>query len=200
MNSRPQDILGIVFSDGTAPHFWSTLPMFPMLPGMKAIMEGLDYKETIGLKAETKLSPEEWDAYQKGEKENETGKRQVGKEFTFMPETFVEVEKKDLLNQTPPKLGNRPVCVIKGNHPTRDIQRLYEKGVARGNGTEEDRKEARDAIGVWIEKEKGFHESFLKLSSKGHWIEATQSGHWVHHTEPELIVEGVRWVFENLEE
>jgi Alpha/beta hydrolase family len=199
MNSRPQDISAMVFSDGTAPGFWSVLPMFPMVPGMKAVMEGVDYKGAIGLKSETKLSSEEWDAYQKNEKENEKSKRQGGKEFAVMPETFVEVEKKKLLNQSPPKLEDRPVCVIKGNHPTRDIIRVYEKGVALGNGTDEERKEVTDAIGTWIEKEKGFHESFLTLSSKNRWIDATQSGHWVHHTEPELIAEGVHWVLENLE-
>jgi alpha/beta hydrolase fold len=199
MNSRPQDISAMVFSDGTAPGFWSVLPMFPMVPGMKAVMEGVDYKEATGLKAETKLSSEEWETYQKFEKENEKSKRQGGKEFAVMPETFVEVEKKELLNQTPPKLGSRPVCVIKGNHPTRDIKRVYEKGVARGNGTEAERKEARDVMDRWIEKERGFHESFLTLSNKNHWIDAVQSGHWVHHTEPELIAEGVRWVLESLE-
>jgi len=199
MNSRPQDISAMIFSDGTAPGFWSVLPMFPTLPGMKAMMEGVDYKEAVGLKSETKLSPEEWDIYQKFEKENEKSKRQGGKEFAVMLETFVEVEKKELLNQTPPKLGNQPVCVIKGSHPTRDIQRLYEKGVRLGNGTDEEREEVRDAIGNWIENERGFHESFLSLSSKNHWIDAKQSGHWVHHTEPELISEGVLWVLENLE-
>jgi hypothetical protein len=168
---RPQDIAGTVFSDGTAPGFWSVLPMFPTLPEVKAVINGLDY----------------WH------------KRQAAKEFEFMNETFVEIEKKDLLNQTPPKLGNRPICVIKGNHAMRDIQRLYEKGVERGNGTEEERKKVRDAIGLWVQHEKGFHESFLKLSTKGHWIDAPQSGHWPHQTEPNLAAEGVRWVLESLD-
>jgi pimeloyl-ACP methyl ester carboxylesterase len=196
---RPQDIAGTVFSDGTAPGFWSVLPMFPILPEVKAVINGLDYWDSIGMKAETKLSPEELEVHLKEGRENERHKRQAAKEFEFMNETFVEIEKKDLLNQTPPKLGNRPVYVIKGNHATRDIQRLYEKGVERGNGTEEERKKVRDAIGLWVWREKRFHESFLKLSTKGHWIDAPESGHWPHQTEPELVAEGVRWVLENLD-
>ena len=199
INMRPQDIAGTVFSDGTAPGFWSVLPMFATLPEVKSVIEGLDYSETIGLKTETKLSPAEWDAHLKVGRENERHQRQAAKEFEFMSGTFVEIGKKDLLNQTPPKLGNRPVCVIKGNHATRDIQRLYDKGVERGNGTEEERKKMRDAIGLWVAKEKGFHESFLGLSTKGHWIDASESGHWPHQTEPELVANGVRWVLEHID-
>lgn len=199
INMRPQDIAGTVFSDGTAPGFWSVLPMFATLAEVKSVIEGLDYFETIGMKTETKLSPAEWDAHMKVGRENKRHKRQATKEFEFMPGTFVEIGKKDLLNQTPPKLGDRPVCVIKGNHATRDIQRLYDKGVERGNGTEEERKKMRDAIELWSEKEKAFHESFLKLSTKGKWIDASESGHWPHQTEPELVAEGVRWILSQLD-
>jgi pimeloyl-ACP methyl ester carboxylesterase len=198
MNSRPQDISGMVFSDGTAPGFWRVLPMFPTLPEVKAVIEGLDYWDTVEMKSETKLSPEEWEEFRK-QGATERNKRQAWKEFELMHDTFVEVEKKNLFNQAPHKLGDRPICVIKGNHATRDIQRLYEKGIERGNGTEEERKKMKDAIGLWVEKEKGFHESFLKLSTKGHWIDALESGHWPHETEPELVADGVRWVFENLD-
>ncbi|KAH8773293.1 Alpha/Beta hydrolase protein [Hyaloscypha finlandica] len=199
MNMRPQDISGMVFSDGTAPGFWSVLPMFPTLPEVKAVIEGLNYWDAVGITTETKLTHDEWEAFLEGGRENETHKRQAAKEFEFMDRTFVEVEKKELIKQTPPKLGNRPVCVIKGNHATRDIQRLYEKGVERGNGTEEERKKVRDMIGLWVDKEKGFHELFLKLSRKNHWIDATESGHWPHQTEPELVAEGVRWALKNLD-
>ena len=199
MNIRPQDISAMVFADGTAPGFWSVLPMFPAMSEFKVIIEGLDYMEAIGMHVETRLDAEEWDALQKEGKENEKHKRQAAKEFEFMSGTFVEIEKKDLLGQTSPKLGNRPVCVIKGNHPTRDVQRLYEKGILRGNGTEEERKKIREAIDVWVEHEKGFHESFLKLSTKGHWIDAPNSGHWIHQTEPELVAEGVHWALVNME-
>jgi pimeloyl-ACP methyl ester carboxylesterase len=198
MSMRPQDISGMVFSDGTAPGFWGVLPMFPALPEFKAIIEGLDYMEVVGVKAETKLTREEWEALSKEGSENEKSKRQGAKEFEFMCGTFVEVEKKNLLDQTPPILHDRPVCVIKGNHPTRDIQRLYDEGVARGNGTEVERKKIKEAIGVWIEHERSFHESFLKLSTKGHWIDAPNSGHWPHQTEPELVAEGLRWVLQNI--
>ena len=54
-------------------------------------------------------------------------------------------------------------------------------------------------ISTWIKHEKGFHESFLGLSNTYQWIDAAKSGHGVHHTEPELIAEGVRWILKNLE-
>jgi pimeloyl-ACP methyl ester carboxylesterase len=199
MSMRPQDVSGMVFSEGTAPGFWSVLPMFPTLPEMKAVIEGLNYWEAVGMIAETKLTPEEWEDFLSQGKNNERHKRQAAKEFELMDETFVEVEKKNLLRQVPPKLGNQPVCVIKGNHATRDIQRLYEKGVQRGNGTEEERKKVRDMIKLWVDKESEFHESFLKLSTKGYWINASESGHWPHQTEPELVAEGVGWVVKNID-
>lgn len=202
MNTRPQDICGMIFSDGTAPGFWSVLPMFPTLPEVKAVIEGLDYWESVGMSTETQLTSEEWEVFlhpSMDQRESERHKQQAAKEFEFMDSTFVEIEKKDLFNQTPPKLGNRPVCVIKGNHATRDIQRLYDKGVERGNGTEEERKKMRDMIRLWVQHEKPFHESFLALSTKTHWIDALESGHWPHQTEPELVAEGVRWVLENLD-
>jgi len=198
MNSRPQDIVGMVFSEGTAPGLWSVLPMFPTLPEFKAITEGINYWDTVGMTTETKLTPEEWEEFLK-QGARERNKRQAARELEFMHGTFEEIGKKDLFNQSPAKLGNRPVCVIKGNHATRDQQRLYEKGVERGNGTEDERRKMRDAIGLWVEKEKGFHESFLKLSTKGHWIDASASGHWPHETEPELVADSVRWVLDNLE-
>ena len=63
MNNRPEDIVGMVFSDGTAPHFWDVLPMFPMVPAMQAVWGGLNYKEELDIRSQTKLTDEEWDAY-----------------------------------------------------------------------------------------------------------------------------------------
>jgi len=62
--------------------------------------------------------------------------------------TFTEVEKKNLLKQDIPKLGDRPVYVIKGDYARHDVQKIYNKGIARGNGIIEERKKAQDMINL----------------------------------------------------
>jgi hypothetical protein len=198
MNSRPEDIAGIVFAEGSAPHYFDVLPMFPMVPEFKAVMGDISYNDGIELRGRTKLSLEEYDAQKMFEVTDEKTKRQSAKEFSCVKVSFTELEKKDLLNQKPPKMGNRPVCVIKGNH-ARDVQMIYDKGVALGNGTEAERERVREVINIWDTEEKGLHESFFGLSSKTRWVDATRTGHWLHHTEPELIAEGVQWILDNLE-
>jgi pimeloyl-ACP methyl ester carboxylesterase len=39
---------------------------------------------------------------------------------------------------------------------------------------------------------------FLKLSTKSELVFATESGHFAQMTQPEIVVDGVKWVLNNL--
>jgi pimeloyl-ACP methyl ester carboxylesterase len=48
------------------------------------------------------------------------------------------------------------------------------------------------------EKSKSLMEKFLKLSTKSELVFATESGHFVQMTQPDIVVNGVKWVLDNL--
>jgi hypothetical protein len=48
------------------------------------------------------------------------------------------------------------------------------------------------------EKNKGLMKEFLKLSTKNTLVFTYNSGHFVQLPEPDIVVDGVKWVLENL--
>jgi pimeloyl-ACP methyl ester carboxylesterase len=197
MHSRPDDIAGMVFVDAGVPHAFEVLPMAWRDPQMIAVTSDLDFLGVTGLKKNTVLSPEEWRAFLK-EEQSEKHERQAAKENEVLPETYSALAKKGLLEKNPPLLGNRPICVVKGNSNT-DYEKLYHAGVATGNGTEEQRARYRNMLRTWEEKDTGLQKQFLQLSTNGHFIQAPKtSGHNVQLTDPQFIADGVRWTLEHL--
>jgi pimeloyl-ACP methyl ester carboxylesterase len=69
---------------------------------------------------------------------------------------------------------------------------LYKAGVAKGNGTEEQRSYVRELIKTVDAKNEGLTREFLKLSTKSELVFATESGHFVQMTQPEIVVDGVK--------
>jgi hypothetical protein len=81
---------------------------------------------------------------------------------------------------------------------SRDWSGLYKAGVEKGNGTEEQRSHAREMIRTADEKNKGLMKEHLKLSTKGKLVFAHESGHFVQLTQPDIVVDGVKWVLDEL--
>ena len=79
------------------------------------------------------------------------------------------------------------------------MQKVYEAGVRAGNGTEEERGAFREMLKTYGTVNEGWQRGILALSSNSRWADATKSGHNVQFTEPELIVEELRWVLDNLQ-
>jgi G:T-mismatch repair DNA endonuclease (very short patch repair protein) len=75
---------------------------------------------------------------------------------------------------------------------------MYNNSVARGNGTEEKRAHVLKMIRTADKKNEGLMKEFLKLSTKNTLVFAHNSGHFVQLTEPDIVVDGVKWVLENL--
>jgi hypothetical protein len=75
---------------------------------------------------------------------------------------------------------------------------LYKAGVAKGNGTEEQRTYVRELIKTVDAKNEALMKEFLRLSTKSELVFATESGHCVQMTQLEIVVDGVKWVLDNL--
>jgi len=75
---------------------------------------------------------------------------------------------------------------------------LYKAGVAKGNGTEEQRSYVRELIKTVDAKNETLMKEFLKLSTKSELVFTTESGLCVQMTQPEIVVDGVKWVLDNL--
>ncbi|KAL4963601.1 alpha/beta fold hydrolase [Aspergillus stella-maris] len=158
------------------------------------IADGVDVYAAWGVEENHKLTREEWDAFraaQGTEKYVAIAQREES-EYSGSFETLRRKELK--LRQ--PLLGDKPVYVIAGTR-SRDWSGLYRAGVARGNGTEEEKRYVRGLIESVDGKSEGLQREFLKLSSRSEIVFARESGHFVQLVQPEVVVEGVGWVLRN---
>lgn len=186
-------VAGVVFVD--ANHETMPLVLDVNDPILWTVAADLDVYSAWGLEAQHKLSQEEWDAFRAvhtGEKYNLI----ADKEEDQYSSSFETLRKKKL-SEKQPLVGDNPVYVIVGTR-SRDWNGLYKAGVAQGNGTEEERSYVRELIKTVDEKNEGVMKEFLKLSSKSELVLATESGHFVQMTQPDIVVNGVKWVLDNL--
>lgn len=161
-----------------------------------AIAAGIESYAAWGVEAEHKLTQEEWDAFRAAES---TEKYQLiaQKEDVeqYLP-SFETLRKKEL-SKKQPIVGDKPVYIIGGTR-SRDWNGLYQAGVAKGNGTEEQRSYVRELIRTVDEKNESLMKEFLKLSSRSKLVFASESGHFVQMTQPNIVIDGVDWVLDNL--
>lgn len=187
-------IAGLVFVD--ANHETAPLVMNVADPILWKLAEGCDPYHAWGVEAEHKLTQEEWDAFRAAEatpRFKDIGEKEdVGNYFPSF-----EVLRRKEMGKKNPIVGDKPVYVIGGTR-SRDWQGLYNAGVARGQGTEEERAHVRKLIEEVDAKSESLMREFLKMSTKSELVFARESGHFVQLTQPEVVVDGVRWVLENL--
>jgi hypothetical protein len=138
---------------------------------------------------------DEWDAFVRDEA-TEKFKLQGEKEENEYAPSFETLRKKEL-EKRQPLLGDKPVYVI-GGFRSRDFNGLYKAGVEKGNGTEEQRSYAREFINTADEKHAGLMKEHLKLSRRAKLVSAYESGHFVQLTQPDIVVDGVKWVLDEL--
>ncbi|KAL4794226.1 alpha/beta-hydrolase [Aspergillus venezuelensis] len=155
------------------------------------IANGVDVYAAWGVEADHKLTREEWDAFraaQGTEKYNAIAQRE-DEEYSGSFETL----RGKGLSKGQPMLGDKPVYVIAGTR-SRDWNGLYRAGVARGNGTEEERNYVRGLIESVDGKSEGLQREFLNLSTRSEIVFARESGHFVQLVQPGVVVGGVEWV------
>jgi pimeloyl-ACP methyl ester carboxylesterase len=186
-------IAGLVLVD--ANHETALQVLNPNNTNLQTISVGVEAYSAQGIKAEHKLTQEEWDAFLSDEA-TEKFKLQAEKEDNEYALSFETLRKKEL-EKRQPLFEDKPVYVI-GGFRSRDWSRLYKAGVEKGNGTEEQRSYAREMIRTADEKHMGLIKEHLKLSTKGKLVFARESGHFVQLTQPDIVVDGVKWVLDEL--
>ncbi|CAD0113456.1 unnamed protein product [Aureobasidium uvarum] len=186
-------IAGLVLVD--ANHETAPLVVDVNDPILWSIAAGVDVYSAWGLETNHKLTPEEWNEFIAGES-TEKYRLIAHKEDVEQYAPSFETLRKKELGKKQPLLGDKPVFVI-GGIRSRDWNGLYQAGIAKGNGTEEERKYVRDLIAGIDEKMAKLMKEFSKLSTKSELVFATESGHFVQMTQPEVVVDGVQWVLDN---
>lgn len=187
-------IAGLVLVD--ANHETAPLVMDVNDPILGTVAAGVEAYSAWGVEAEHKLTPEEWNAFKAAESTEKFKQIEAKEEFENYLPSFETLRKKEL-SKKQPLVGDKPVYVI-GGIRSRDWNGLYKAGVAKGNGTEEQRSHVRELIRTVDAKNEGLMKEFLKLSTKSELVFATESGHFVQMTQPEIVVDGVKWVLDNL--
>ncbi|KAF2638847.1 putative alpha/beta hydrolase [Massarina eburnea CBS 473.64] len=166
-------------------------------PILQVISEGLEPYSSKGIEAEHKLTQEEWDAFRSDQATEKTTLIGFKEDSEQYAPSFETLRKKEL-GKRQPLVGDKPVYVI-GSTRSRDWGRLYKAGVEKGNGTEEQRSHVRELIRTADEKSEGLMKQFLKLSTKSKLVFALESGHFIQLTQPDIVVDGVRWVLDGLQ-
>lgn len=188
-------IAGLVLVD--ANHETAPLVLDVNDPDLLAIAEGVDFYSGIGVRAEHKLTQEEWDAFQSDES-TEKYKLTAHKEDEEQYALSFETLRKKELSKKQPLVEDKPVYVI-GSLRSRDWTGLYKAGVERGNGTEEQRSHVRELIRTADEKSESLMKEWLKISMKSKLVFARESGHFIQLTQPDVVVDGVKYVLDNLQ-
>jgi pimeloyl-ACP methyl ester carboxylesterase len=196
---RLDEIAGLILVDANQLRTNSVLPW--MDPVFGAVQEGLDWLKVQDLEARTALTADEWEVYVT-ELNGAKHKAQAMLERGEVAASYAACEKKmEALKKqrggSECLLGSSPVCVVRG-HADRDLKTAFEAGLARGNGTKEERARYRELVESWEEKDKILQGEALKLSSNRKWMEAVKSGHDVQLVEPDIIVEAIEWVTSTL--
>ncbi|KGO38944.1 hypothetical protein PEX1_018920 [Penicillium expansum] len=186
-------IAGLVLVD--ANHETAPLVMDVDDPILWTVATGVEPYSAWGVEANHKLTQEEWDAFRAAEATEKFELVCREEESNYIP-SFETLRRKEL-SKKQPLVGDKPVYVIGGTRSI-DWSGLYKAGVAKGNGTEEQRSYVRELIKTVDAKNEGLMKEFLKLSTKSELVFATKSGHFVQMTEPEIVVDGVKWVLHNL--
>jgi pimeloyl-ACP methyl ester carboxylesterase len=166
-------------------------------PNLLAIAEGVEAYSGMGIEAEHKLTQEEWDVFRSDEATEKFKMIEQKEDFEQYVPSFETLRKKEL-GKRQPLVGDKPVCVI-GGMRSRDWSGLYKAGVKKGNGTEDQRSHVRELIRTADEKNEGLMKEFLKLSTKSKLVFAYESGHFVQLTQPDIVVDGVKWVLDKLQ-
>ncbi|GAM85675.1 hypothetical protein ANO11243_036820 [Dothideomycetidae sp. 11243] len=185
-------VAGLVLVD--ANHETAPLVMNVNDPILWIVADGVEPYSAWGVEVRHKLTQEEWKAFKEAEATEKYNLIATLEDDNYSA-SFETLRKKEL-QQKQPLLGDNPVFVIGGTR-SRDWSGLYNAGVAKGNGTEEERSHVREMIRTVDAKSEGLMREFLNLSRKSKLVFASESGHFVQLTQPEVVVDGVNWILDN---
>ncbi|OKL60899.1 hypothetical protein UA08_03219 [Talaromyces atroroseus] len=193
--SGADGICGMVFVD--ANQELNTIEGPGPAPYIDTVLQGLDIIDVVGLTKTHKLLPDEWQTYLIEEKSERHSRIAAMESEEYLGSGPVLASKKQL-HATPPLLGESPVSVLKGQ-TYKDFEKLFVAGSEAGNGTEEERKMFREFLKTYDTLDEKWQKGMLSLSSRSRWITTYKSGHNIQLTEPDVIVDEIKWVLDNLD-
>ena len=158
---------------------------------IEAVSQDLDYYTALGIRKEHKLTADEFSVLM-DELIKPHHIAAADRERIEYPPSLPTLAKKNIMKMDPPLLGDRPLCVVIGRSG-RDYQRLYDAGIARGNGTQEQRRRMRELIATWSANEEALQREQLIYSTNSKVMIAAESGHRIELTQPEVIADAVKW-------
>ncbi|KAM3081028.1 hypothetical protein ACMFMG_004987 [Clarireedia jacksonii] len=150
-----------------------------------AVLGDLNYFAISRLDEENQLPPIEWQAIKdegpKGEAASDDERKHM------IPSADALAERRQFESCV---LGDYPVTVIKANTVT-DYHRIYDAGVAAGNGTKEQQANMRALI-ERMPIEETIQREQLKLSRNSKWVYASEYGHNIQATAPLLVAKELK--------
>jgi pimeloyl-ACP methyl ester carboxylesterase len=194
LHLRRDDVAGMLFVDANQ-ELNTTEDPWPE-PYVRAMGKGLDSLSITGMRENHKLSAEEWQAFLEEEATEKHG-RVAAAEFAGYRESGPVLAAKKQLEAESPLLGNKPLSVLAGR-AVGDFEKIFREGLRVGNGTEEERMLFKRMLETYEIRDNGWQRATMRLSRNSRWNVAMNSGHNVQFTEPDVIVEELKWVLDNL--
>ncbi|OJI85708.1 hypothetical protein ASPTUDRAFT_593126 [Aspergillus tubingensis CBS 134.48] len=189
------DISGMVLVEGSTEQQYTLFEDNPNLDSDIAAIQGeINFATVTGLRENAKLSREEW---RERARDIARGMGMWEAERENLVGVCRELEGKRQLQVQGGGLGERPLSVVVGRG-WEDYQRVYERGVEMGNGSDEQREAVRRFLGRCEEVVGEWQREQLRLSRRARLVEV-DCGHQVHLVRPDVVVEEVKWVLEMIE-
>ncbi|CAI7631348.1 unnamed protein product [Penicillium bialowiezense] len=159
-------------------------------PNIAAVLGNLKMALVTGLRADSKLSRDEW--RQRAidmARGDETAQAETNEDAVKEMCRSLE-EKKQIDRQA---MGNKPLSVITCNS-ARDYERIYAAGIEAGNGTEAQQRSFRQLLDQWESSTKELNSYQARLSSNTQSVYVPDCGHNIHLVRPDLVAQGIQWV------
>ena len=198
--SQGHSIAGVVLAEGADELVYQVFhDGFPHR-SLAKIFGDLDFDEITHLKEESGMTNEEWDKSMKmTERTSERGANPHNEDYLSSGIAIAKKRQLDLpspvVGRDKPVMGDIPLSVLRC-HFARDLQVMYDSGVAKGNGTEKEREEAMEFIQRWEFFDDQVRGLQLRLSANTDYRVMKDYGHDVVIRRPEIVVGQVRWVLQ----
>lgn len=188
---NPSHVVGMVMVEGNTEFSYKVRPE-DLVIIISVLSKDLDQYQVTNTHNRHKLTPEEWTALTTKDNPQEAKRHgntalQEYLEYEATADTLARRKQYEKAI-----LGDKPISVIKGEE-FKDTQLLLDAAIKKGNGSDFEWDVIRRWIGMDGEETRLQREQ-LRLSTNGRFVNAWLSGHDVHLTEPEVIVDEIRWV------
>ena len=187
---RPNDVVGMVFMDCNTERLFDSGAWG--LDVLGPVLGDQDFVETTGLATSHVLSEEEWKAVRDQQANPRHGPTEAA-ELQAVPNNRRALAHKNQLEKL--LLKDYPVSVIIADTP-KDFQKMYDFGVAAGNGTEQERALFRKCLDRWREMNEDWQRDLLRLSRLSRSVRLHCS-HNVQLLQPQSIVQEIQWTIDS---